>query len=226
MTAMSDWNERYKQHDTPWDQQEPSGELLRLLDERAVAPCRALEIGCGTGANVVELARRGFEVTAFDVSALAVERATARVEEAGFSVGHASAGTSVDLRVAGVHDASLAELEPFPLLFDRGVYHVLQREADDLAALTALLERVAAPGALWLSLAGNDNETEEGEGPPTVTAAALVATWEPLFELVDLREVRFRARRDDGSPFAPLAWSALWRRRGVGPEQRTRASTA
>ena len=213
---MPDWNQRYLDGDTPWDHDQPSGELLRLLTSRALPPGRVLEIGCGTGANTLDLARRGFAVTAFDVSALAVERARMRL---------ANVGLSADLRVAGVQD--LGDLgAPFPLVLDRGVYHVLQREPEELAALVALLERATAPGALWLSLAGNANEADEGDGPPVLTAAKLVADWEPLFELVELREVRFRAHREDGRPFAPLAWSALWRRRGAGPEARTVEATA
>ena len=179
----------------------------------------AVIIGAGVlgGAIAVELARRGFSVTAFDVSELAVERARSRL---------ADAQLSADLRVAGVHD--VGDLgAPFPLVFDRGVYHVLRREADDLAALYALLERITAPGTLWLSLAGNANEIlEEEKGPPAVTVADLAAELEPLFELVELREVRFRANKEDGSPFAPLSWSVLWRRRGVGPEARVKEATA
>lgn len=216
---MSDWNQRYLEGDIPWDHDEASGELIRVLEQRALEPCRVLEIGCGTGASTVELARRGFTVTAFDIADLAVERARARL---------ARAGLSADLCVASVHDVEEAwgRVEPFPLLFDRGVYHVLRREPDDLAALRALLERVAAPGGLWLSLAGNANEPSEDEGPPVVAAAEMTAELEPLFELVELREVRFRAHLEDGTPFAPLAWSALWRRRGAGAEARTTEATA
>jgi SAM-dependent methyltransferase len=213
---MPDWNQRYLDDDTPWDHEEPSGELVRLLERRALPPGRALEIGCGTGANTAELARRGFAVTTFDLAERAVERARARL---------ADAGLTADVRVAGVHD--VGDLgAPFPLVFDRGVYHVLRREPADLAALLALLQRAAAPGALWLSLSGNANEPAEGEGPPLVTAAELTSELEPLFELVELREVRFRAHLQDGSPFAPLAWAALWRRRGTGPEARTTDATA
>jgi len=216
---MHDWNQRYLDGDTPWDRDDPSSELVRLLDGRRLTPGRVLEIGCGTGSNTAELARRGFVVTAFDVAQPAVERARARL---------ARAGLAADVRLASVHDTGkLKDLgAPFPLLFDRGVYHVLRTEAADLAALLRLLERAAAPGALWLTLAGNANEHIEGEGPPVVSAAEMTAELEPLFELVELREIRFRAHLKDGAPFAPLGWSALWRRRGLGADARTAEAMA
>ncbi|MCB9898560.1 MAG: methyltransferase domain-containing protein [Planctomycetes bacterium] len=208
---MPDWNQRYLDGDTPWDHDEPSGELRRVLDASGLSPGRALEIGCGTGVNALELARRGFAVTAFDVAPRAVDRARARF---------AAAGLSADLRVASVHD--VGDLgAPFPFVFDRGVYHVLQREPADLAALHALLERVTEPGSLWLSLAGNANEPNEDAGPPTVGAPQLASEFDERFELVDLHEIRFRAHLDDGTPFAPLAWSVLRRRRGAGAAART-----
>ena len=40
-----------------------------------------LEIGCGTGANAIYLARQRFEVTAVDASPLAIERARLRCEQ-------------------------------------------------------------------------------------------------------------------------------------------------
>jgi SAM-dependent methyltransferase len=44
---------------------------------------RVLDVGCGEGADAVWLARRGWEVTALDVSAVALERAATHAAEAG-----------------------------------------------------------------------------------------------------------------------------------------------
>jgi len=51
-----------------------------VLDEGLLRPCTVLEPGCGTGADAILLARRGFEVTAVDSSPLAIERARVRAE--------------------------------------------------------------------------------------------------------------------------------------------------
>ena len=86
MSDLAHWEERYEKGETPWDTGRPSSELQRMVAEDAVAPCRAVELGCGTGTNAVWLARQGFDVTAIDLSTRAVERARRRAEAAGVAV--------------------------------------------------------------------------------------------------------------------------------------------
>lgn len=57
----------------PWARLGPHPLLVEWLDRRSVAAGdRALVIACGLGDDAEELARRGYEVTAFDVSATAI----------------------------------------------------------------------------------------------------------------------------------------------------------
>ncbi|MEW5990370.1 MAG: methyltransferase domain-containing protein [Chloroflexota bacterium] len=64
----------------------PRPELVRLVDDGALAPGRAIDLGCGVGDNAIFLARRGFEVTAVDFAPSAVARARANAREAGVAV--------------------------------------------------------------------------------------------------------------------------------------------
>jgi hypothetical protein len=73
MTEHIEWNDRYRDGDLPWDTGLPSSELQRVVNRNTIRPCRALELGCGTGTNCVWLAQQGFEVTGIDVAPLAVE---------------------------------------------------------------------------------------------------------------------------------------------------------
>src|SRR5215468_6513283 len=119
MTQPNDWNERYRDGNLPWDTGRPSSELQRVLIQNTIQPCRALELGCGTGTNSVWLAQQGFEVTGIDVAPLAVERAGQRA---------ASAAVKVRFLVADVLD--LPDLDgPFAFFFDRGCYHAVRRSA-------------------------------------------------------------------------------------------------
>jgi methyl halide transferase len=68
------WQERFDTRTTPWDRGATSPQLLSWLDAGALAPCRIAVPGCGSGYEVVELARRGFTVTALDYAAAAVAR--------------------------------------------------------------------------------------------------------------------------------------------------------
>jgi SAM-dependent methyltransferase len=201
-SSARDWNEHYATGHTPWDSGAPSAELIRVLGEWRIEPCRTLELGCGTGENAVYLARQGFDVTALDVAPLAIERAEAKVR---------AAGVQVKLLTADV--LALPDLgPPFALVFDRGLYHAVRR--DNLAGFLRALERVCTPGGWYLTLAGNDNDPAPPEqGPPRVRAEELCSELEPLFALVQLREFTFEGAPHEGTAFRPLAWSALLRRR-------------
>ena len=57
----------------PWADLRPNPNLVEWLDQQhVVGPGRAIKIGCGLGDDAEELARRGFETTAFDISQTAI----------------------------------------------------------------------------------------------------------------------------------------------------------
>jgi SAM-dependent methyltransferase len=72
----SDWNERYRTGDTPWDRGTPSPPLEDYLKKHSLSG-RGLVPGCGSGHDVRLLARRGLDVTGLDFAPLALERARA-----------------------------------------------------------------------------------------------------------------------------------------------------
>ena len=61
------------------------------------APARILDCGGGPGRYSIELARRGYEVTLFDLSAGSLELARKKVEAAGVVLAGFEQGTAVDL---------------------------------------------------------------------------------------------------------------------------------
>jgi methyl halide transferase len=198
MSDPTRWEERYAKGDTPWETGLPSSELQRVLAEVPICPCRALELGCGTGASAVWLAQHGFDVTALDLSPLAIERARRRAGET---------GVGVRFLVADVLNPQPGLAGPFDLVFDRGCYHVVRRE--DVAAYLQTLRRLTRPGALGLVLAGNAREPHE-PGPPVVSEEQVRNEFGSLFEIVQLREFRFDQVEADGMRF--LGWSCLLRR--------------
>ncbi|WP_031469172.1 class I SAM-dependent methyltransferase [Sciscionella sediminilitoris] len=68
------WDEQYRQRE-----QRFSGRVNGTLrvEAEGMRPGRALDLGCGEGADAIWLAERGWQVTAVDISAVAVERAAA-----------------------------------------------------------------------------------------------------------------------------------------------------
>ncbi|MBL8777565.1 MAG: class I SAM-dependent methyltransferase [Acidimicrobiales bacterium] len=79
-----EWDRRYGEHgDIRWSGR-PNGRLV--AEVAGLAPGRALDVGCGEGADAIWLAARGWTVTAVDVSEVALERARAAADEAGVVV--------------------------------------------------------------------------------------------------------------------------------------------
>jgi methyl halide transferase len=201
----TDWNQRYIDSDTPWDCGTPSPELMRFLEERKLKPCRMLEVGCGTGTNAVYLAQLGFEVTAVDLSEVALDRARAKSKDADVSIKFIQADITSPPELGG----------PFPFVFDRGTYHIVR--SVNLTAFQKTLAIAVQPDGLYFVLAGNANtDAPPDRGPPTVRAQDLCGELESdSFDLLQLKETNFHGVMIEGKEFAPLAWSALLKRRKV-----------
>jgi len=118
-----------------WDTGGPQPELEQLV--RGRAPARALDLGCGTGADAVYLAGHGWQTTGVDFAPEAIAAARKKAADAGvdaaFVVGDASR-----LADAGVRG-------PFDLLLDIGCYHTIPASRRD--AYVAGAAGAARPGA-------------------------------------------------------------------------------
>src|SRR5699024_3261363 len=66
-----------------------------------VAPCKTLDMGCGTGRNSLYLAQRGYGVTAVDINANALNTLQSIVQEEGL--------TGVKPQVYDLNEANLPE---------------------------------------------------------------------------------------------------------------------
>jgi SAM-dependent methyltransferase len=184
--VQATWDKRYKERDQLWSGQ-PNGALV--TEVAGLTPGRVLDVGCGEGADAVWLARGGWDVTALEVSGVALERAAGHARDAG-----------VDVR--WVH-AGLAEAMLPPASFDlvSAQYPALLR-TPDAAAERALLAAVA-PGGVLLLVHHAGMETREVHDAefdpanyvwPAMVAALLNGDWE-----VELNEQRPRISPDSGA---------------------------
>lgn len=193
---VRDWDALYRQGTPPWDAGRPHAELARVIEEAVIPRGSALEIGCGSGADAIFLARHGFDVTAVDVSPIAIERARARAEQHDALVRFVQEDIYQFARQSGAFD----------FVYDAGFYHFAR--LGDVNRLVDMLWRVTRPGSYYLCLAGAAGETSEG-GPPQVSDAQIHEELGRLFETIHLRRCRLESSRRDES-FA--AWSCLMRR--------------
>lgn len=65
------WDERYSEREQVWSGR-PNAALVK--ETQPLQPGRALDLGCGEGADAIWLAQQGWQVTAVDVSEVALAR--------------------------------------------------------------------------------------------------------------------------------------------------------
>ncbi len=75
----------YRYFRMPWETG-PREELVELVESGGISPCRAIDLGCGTGSNAVFLAQHGFEVTGVDFVSSAIAKGRRKAEAAGVRV--------------------------------------------------------------------------------------------------------------------------------------------
>jgi SAM-dependent methyltransferase len=125
---------------------QPNGRLV--AEVAGLSPGRALDVGCGEGADAIWLARCGWTVTAIDISDVAVARAREAAELAGAAVEW----------VCG--DALQAEFPPRSFDLVSMQYPALPKAAGE-AAVRTLLGAVRAGGLLLAVYHDLDDEHHE-----------------------------------------------------------------
>lgn len=185
-TVHAGWDQRYADREQLWSGQ-PNGALV--AEVAGLTPGRALDVGCGEGADAVWLAGSGWAVTAIEVSGVALQRAARHVRDAGVTV-------------RWVH-TELAQVRLPPASFDlvSAQYPALLR-SPDAAAERALLSLVAPNGVLLVvHHAGIETHQPQDNGfdPadyvwPSMVAALLDDDWH-----VELYEQRPRVAPDSGA---------------------------
>jgi len=197
MSVEDHFREAYEEGSAPWDIGKPDFNLIQTVTTTPIAPCKALEIGCGTGDNAIWLSQHGFQVVGMDASEIAIEKAREKAAQTNVTC----AFVVLDVLKSHVEGA------PFGFAFDRGCFHTM-RSSKDRHRFAEQVHGLLADGGLWLSLIGSADE-QLTEGPPKRTARDIVSAVEPYFEILSLVSSHFEALL----PAPPRAWVCLMRRR-------------
>lgn len=136
-----------------WDIDTPL-EVRAVIEGEAALPAgRAIDLGCGTGTNVIYLAQHGWEAIGVDFSANAIQRA--RAKASGIAGARFVEADVTKLRAQGIHG-------PFDLVLDNGCFHALPTESrpayvEEVASVTQsgavvlmweVSERTKIPGGM------------------------------------------------------------------------------
>jgi ubiquinone/menaquinone biosynthesis C-methylase UbiE len=119
----------------PWDSGITPPELLALLPK--LPPTRAIDLGCGTGTNVITLARMGWQATGVDFSPRAIQLARQKAKKAQVQA-EFQVGDVTNLRkISGPYDFAL----------DLGCFHGLSSSGRE--KYLGEMERILRPGGIW-----------------------------------------------------------------------------
>ena len=120
----------------PWDTGISPPELLEFIESHK--PGRAIDIGCGTGTNVITLANAGWQVTGVDFAPRAIRLARRKLKQA---------GVQADVQI---NDATKLNniYGPYDLAFDLGCFHGISPKGRN--RYLEQLDRILAPEGYWL----------------------------------------------------------------------------
>ncbi|MBA2409380.1 MAG: methyltransferase domain-containing protein [Gammaproteobacteria bacterium] len=131
--AFPRWETLYDEQEVesmPWFNPELDEDLKGALDELGLRHGSALDLGTGPGTQAMQLAARGFDVTATDISEAAIRLGRERAKARGLNI----AWRQDDILKTGLE-------QRFDLIFDRGCFHVFapERREDYVTAVSDLL---------------------------------------------------------------------------------------
>ena len=142
------FNLRYWFNDAPWDSGVSPPELLDFIEQHPVG--RAIDMGCGTGTNVITLAQHGWEATGVDFAPRAIRIAKRKAKKA---------NVQVDLHVGDVTE--LHDIQgQFDLALDMGCFHNMGTKKQ---AYLDRLDSLLVAGGHWLLYA---HMVSEGKPDP------------------------------------------------------------
>jgi SAM-dependent methyltransferase len=172
--SIAEWEARYASAEQVWSGL-PNTALVAEIG--GLTPGRALDVGCGEGADAVWLAGRGWDVTALDVSQVALERAARHARDAQVEVRWMRSALVGAPIVAGAFDLVSA------------LYPALARTPTNEAE--AALMAAVAPGGVLLVVHHADVDAEQAKAhgfdpadyvSPADVAALLGQDWQVEFD--------------------------------------------
>ena len=178
------FEEMYSATDALWSGR-PNTQLV--AEAADLPPGRALDVGCGEGADAVWLASRGWQVTGVDFAATALARAAA---------GARAVGEEVAARIEWVR-ADVTQWTPEPGSFDLVSAQFMHLLTDERRVLFARLADAVRPGGQLLLVGHDFSDIEAGAHRPPepdrfFTADEVAASLDPAAWEVLVAEARPR----------------------------------
>jgi len=182
------WNDRYLRGDTPWALGAPSPPLVEAVRRGRIQRGRVAIPGAGTGDEAVFLARRGFDVTAFDIAPAACAALRRKAEEAGTAVTVVCCDALSELNGGPCRAA-------FDCLFEQTFFCAIppERRPEYVRMAHDLLKPGGMLFGVFFVFPGGE------DGPPfTTDEGELRSLFEPAFEILRLERCEWSHPRRAG----------------------------
>lgn len=186
------WDERYRQQGPVWSGR-PNPQLV--AEASGLRPGPALDVGSGEGADAIWLAGRGWEVTAVDISSVALARAA----------GHAAGDPESAQHISWAHH-DLTDWVPPAGAFDLVSAQFMHLPGGARTALYRRLAAAVAPGGTLLIVGHHPSDLATGARRPSLpdllfTAEEIAAALDPAQWEFVVSEARPRPAEDPaGNP--------------------------
>ncbi len=186
------------QGQAPWDTGRAQPSIIKLAETGQIRGS-VLDVGCGTGENLLYLATRGHEAWGLDFVPVAIERAKAKAAQRGIEATFI-VGNALELKKLG---------RPFDTVIDCGLFHTFADE--ERPVFVKGLGDVLRPGGLLYILCFSDEEPGT-EGPRRISEQEIQDAFHDGWKVQRIEPIRFEAIPPPNgpkfSPGGPKAWLA------------------
>jgi SAM-dependent methyltransferase len=147
----------------PWDIGRPQPAIVRLAETGRITGS-VLDVGCGTGENVLYLAEHGYAAAGVDGAPTAIKKARAKAKRRGLSASF-EVGDALNLPTPE---------RQFDTVIDSGLFHVFSD--DERPRFRESLGRVVRSGGTYFLMCFSDQQPGDW-GPRRVTQAEIRAVF-------------------------------------------------
>ena len=112
----NEWDQIYRKYrleSLGWELGKPRPILVELVEKGLIKKGKTLDLCCGAGTNTIYLAEKDFEITAIDISQMALKHAKEKAEQA---------KVKISFMIQSFVDLSFKE-NKFDFVFDMGCFH-------------------------------------------------------------------------------------------------------
>ena len=190
--------EQMYQDQAPWDTGWPQPAIIRLAQAGQIHGS-VLDVGCGTGENLLYLAAKGHESWGLDFVPVAIERAKAKAAQREIDA-HFLVGNALELNRLG---------REFDTVIDCGLFHTFSDE--ERPVFVEGLGKILRSGGLLHIVCFSDEEPGT-EGPRRITQQEIRDAFQSGWKVKQIEPTRFESIERPGgigfSPGGPKAWLA------------------